>query len=227
MGGEIALLLLVVICAALMLGYPVALTRMSWAWLAVDLAVPLLALHVLRVMEERDAAMDALLELSATDPLTGLPNRRGFSARAAAALAQAGRAGLPSAVLALDLDRFKSINDAHGHPAGDAVLVALAEVLRGAVRGQDVAGRLGGEEFALLLPGTTREEAAAIAARLLAAVPAGVPHPAGGEARVTTSIGLAMVPKGRPARALAAALGRADQALYAAKRNGRNRVEAA
>jgi len=204
---------------------PVTLTGMSWAWLAFDFAVPVLALYALRLMRERDVAMDAVLALAESDPLTGLPNRRGFEARAAAALQAARRTGAPSTLLALDLDRFKRINDGHGHPAGDAVLRALAVVLRDGLRAQDVPGRLGGEEFAVLLPATGPEEATAIAARLLAAVPHAVPHPGGAGEVVTTSIGLAQVPRGRPGRALAVALARADRALYAAKRGGRNRVE--
>ncbi len=206
---------------------PVVLTGLSWTWMVFDFAVPVLSMHVLWLVEERDAALDAVLELAATDPLTGLPNRRGFEARAGAALGAARRAGRPCAVAVLDLDHFKAVNDAHGHAAGDAVLRGLAQALRAGIRAGDVPGRLGGEEFAILLPGVTADEATALAERLRLALPSAVPHPAGGDARVTASIGIAAVPPGRPARALAVALARADRALYAAKRGGRDRVERA
>jgi diguanylate cyclase (GGDEF)-like protein len=202
-----------------------AIASGSWLWMAFDIAVPLLALRVLAVMRQRDAAMEELSRLAGTDPLTGLPNRRGFEANARALLAPRGRR---ASVLLLDLDRFKSINDGHGHPAGDAVLRAAAEVLGRHLRGGDVPARLGGEEFAVLLPGTGATEAAALAERLRAALAAEVPHPAGAPASVTVSIGVAAVARdGAPQPALDAALAAADAALYRAKQGGRNRVEAA
>jgi diguanylate cyclase (GGDEF)-like protein len=124
-----------------------------------------------------------------------------------------------------DVDRFKSINDGHGHPAGDVVLVGLADVLRGAARAGDIAGRLGGEEFALLCPGLDAAGAASVAERLRAALRAGVPHPAGGDAAVTASAGVAEIAvRDAPGAALDAALKAADAALYAAKDGGRDRV---
>lgn len=198
-------------------------TTLSWAWFLFDLGVPALAIRVLRVTRQRDAALRRLTALAETDPLTALPNRRGFGARAGEALEAARRDGLPACVLLLDLDHFKAINDRHGHPAGDAVLVALAATLEQGLRRGDVPARLGGEEFAALLPGAALPDAIARAEALRQAIAAAVPHPAGGEARVTASFGVA--PVGR--RGLEAALAAADRALYAAKRNGRDRVEAA
>ncbi len=195
----------------------------SWVWLVFDLGVPLLALVVLGVVRERDAALAQLAAMSETDPLTGIGNRRGFEARALAAIAAAHRAGQGAAVLLLDLDRFKAINDGFGHPIGDAVLRATAETLARTVRSEDVLGRLGGEEFAVLVPRAGKDAAAALGERLRLAVREGVRHPDPG-ARVTLSAGLALLGEGPPALALNAALAAADQALYAAKRAGRDRL---
>ncbi|MBP0467034.1 GGDEF domain-containing protein [Roseomonas sp. PWR1] len=197
----------------------------SWIWMLFDAAVPVLALIALRVTRERDAALARLSSMAVTDPLTGLANRRGFTDAAMAAIAACRRDGAPAALVMFDVDRFKSINDGHGHPAGDAVLVALADVLLRGARAGDITGRLGGEEFALLCPGLDAPGAAAVAERLRAALRAGVPHPAGGDAAVTASAGVAEIAvRGAPAGALDAALKAADEALYAAKAGGRDRV---
>jgi diguanylate cyclase (GGDEF)-like protein len=160
-----------------------------------------------------------------TDPLTALRNRRGFLRAAEGALARSLRNGERAAVVMIDLDRFKAINDAHGHEAGDAVLRGAAEVLLSMLRGGDLAGRLGGEEFALLLPGASPEVAAGAAERLRRALSARVHHP-DPLARVTASFGVAAIDmRGpAPAAALQAALREADGALHAAKRTGRDRI---
>jgi diguanylate cyclase (GGDEF)-like protein len=181
---------------------------------------------MLRVMTERDAALEQLATLSTTDPLTGLPNRRGFEMQAKAALAEAQRAGRPCCALALDLDRFKAINDGFGHPAGDAVLRATADALRGALREGDVPGRLGGEEFGVLLPDCDAAGGVLLAERLRAAIRLDVAHPDPAR-EVTVSVGVAQLGAGAPARALGKALASADRALYAAKRAGRDRVKLA
>jgi diguanylate cyclase (GGDEF)-like protein len=197
----------------------------SWVWLTFDAAVPLLALVALRVTRQRDAALARLSSMAVTDPLTGLANRRGFTDAAMAAIAECRRAGSQAALVMFDVDRFKSINDGHGHPAGDAVLVGLAEAIRRGARASDVTGRLGGEEFAVLCPGLDAAGAAAVAERLRAALRADVPHPAGRDAAVTASAGVAEVAvRDAPAAALDAALRAADAALYAAKEGGRDRV---
>uniref|UniRef100_UPI001E3CA62F GGDEF domain-containing protein n=1 Tax=Neoroseomonas rubea TaxID=2748666 RepID=UPI001E3CA62F len=95
----------------------------SWVWMLFDAAVPVLALVALRVTRERDAALARLSSIAVTDPLTGLANRRGFAEAAMAAIAACRARGAPAALVMFDVDRFKSINDGHGHPAGDEVLV--------------------------------------------------------------------------------------------------------
>jgi diguanylate cyclase (GGDEF)-like protein/PAS domain S-box-containing protein len=169
-------------------------------------------------------AMEAeLTRLATTDTLTGLANRRQFLAQAGIELARIRRFAQPTALLMLDLDFFKRVNDQHGHAAGDAVLQACAAILQGALRQVDVAGRLGGEEFAVLLPGSGLAEAGKFAERVRALIAAhGVPF-GGQEIRLTVSIGIAALTADdtSPDTALA----RADAALYRAKAAGRNRVE--
>ena len=203
-------------------GEPITLA--SWLWLSFDSAVPLLVLRALEVMAERDAAMAQLARAAVTDPLTGLANRRGFTTAAEAAITTCRRQGLPASVIVSDLDRFKAVNDGHGHAAGDAVLTGMAGVLRRHLRAGDIAGRLGGEEFAVLCPGLDRDGAGAIAERLRAALRAEVPHPAGPGTPVTTSARIASVAGGDVTAALDVALVAADRALYAAKEAGRDRA---
>lgn len=197
----------------------------SWAWLAFDLLLPGFGLLLLRALDERDAALARLAQQAITDPLTGLRNRRGFLDAATAVLAIASRQAEPVALISLDLDRFKAINDGHGHAAGDAVLRGTAQVLQAALRRGDLAGRIGGEEFVLLLPGTGLAAAAQTAERLRLALSEGVAHPGAG-GRVTASFGVAAL-EGRGVAALEPALAAADAALYAAKHGGRDRVEVA
>ncbi len=199
-------------------------TREDWAWRVLDVLLALFFLLLIEGWRRRDAQIAILAAQSETDPLTGLPNRRGFAARSDAALIEARRQGEPCAVVALDLDRFKAINDGHGHAAGDVVLRGVGAAIRASVRGGDVSGRLGGEEFALLLPGDSIADAVSVAERLRALIRATVPHPAGGDAAVTLSVGVATVGPGAPQEALDAALAAADRALYDAKQQGRDRV---
>lgn len=173
-------------------------------------------------ISERQRLQDDLLRLATTDALTGLYNRGHFFERAEAEKARAERYGYPLACLILDLDRFKQINDSHGHATGDAALVAVAATLRGLLRGADVIGRIGGEEFALLLPQTDVAGATAFAERLRKSV-AALDIPRDQESfRVTISIGVATVEA--TDSSIAQALRRADQALYEAKLAGRDRV---
>lgn len=220
-----ALLTLNDLRAALSPGEQMASYAGAWLWLLYDAGVPLLLLHALGLIRQRDAALAALERASVTDPLTELANRRGFSASAEAALAACRRRGAAAAVVMFDLDRFKSINDGHGHAAGDAVLREAAAALRSHVRAEDVVGRLGGEEFAILLPGLDATQAAALADRLRVEISRAVAHPAGDGAVVTASAGVA--PVERLDAGLEAALNAADRALYAAKEAGRNRVAVA
>ena len=161
--------------------------------------------------------------LAATDPLTGLPNLRAFRAALEREIAASLRSGDPCTLIAFDLDHFKAVNDTLGHAAGDEVLTRTAHALRAVARRADLPARLGGEEFAVLLPGTDTHDAAAVAERLRAAF-RGVDIP-GLERPVTASFGLATCPEdGVEAASLLAA---ADAAAYAAKRAGRDRVHLA
>ncbi|MBU8537336.1 sensor domain-containing diguanylate cyclase [Falsiroseomonas tokyonensis] len=175
---------------------------------------------------ERDVTLDKrqydeLEHLADRDTLTGVPNRRALLRGAEAELASRGDGGFCAAWV--DIDHFKRVNDTHGHPAGDAVLMAVADVLAENLRRVDLFGRMGGEEFAICMPGVTISEAGAVAERLRRAVEAAVFPTEVGPLRVTCSIG---VTAAQPGEALATLLARADTALYAAKQGGRNRVVA-
>jgi len=168
--------------------------------------------------------------LARTDHLTGLANRRQGERWLTALTAEAARTGRPLACLMVDLDRFKAVNDTHGHPAGDLVLRAAGEALGGAVRGGDRVARHGGEEFLVLLPDTGLDGAWAVAARLrgrLAGRAVELADPAGGggpvRVAVTASVGLAGL---RPGETAGRLLARADAALARAKAAGRDRAEA-
>jgi len=181
-----------------------------------------------RQVEERNqalAAANARLEtLASTDPLTGLLNHRAFHARLDEEIARAARGGRPLALLLVDLDDFRAINNTHGHQAGDRALVAIAAALRASLRAGDSAGRLGGDEFAALLPEADLSEALAVAERARAAV-AGIALPADAATiRATTSLGVAALP--RHARTRDALIAAADQAAYAAKDAGKDCVRA-
>ncbi|HWH95879.1 MAG TPA: sensor domain-containing diguanylate cyclase [Baekduia sp.] len=162
---------------------------------------------------------ERLREQARTDELTGLFNRRHFHERLGAELAGVRRSGEPVALLLLDVDDFKAVNDAHGHQAGDAVLRAFAQLLSEAVRGADVVCRTGGEEFAVILPGTGEAEAVAAAHRLVAAVRDGGLGPHGA---ITASVGLAIAPA--EADTVAALFRAADDRLLAAKVQGKDRA---
>jgi diguanylate cyclase (GGDEF)-like protein len=167
---------------------------------------------------------DALYELATHDSLTGLPNRRHFVERADAEIARALAQDRPLAVAILDLDHFKRVNDLHGHARGDDVLRHFAVLLRSAAGETTMAARLGGEEFAWLLPDTDLDAARHHAETLRTAVAAllrAAPD-ADADAAVTVSVGLATLTAQRSDRA--ALLQAADHALYVAKAEGRNRV---
>ena len=161
--------------------------------------------------------------LSRTDELTGLNNRRAFTELCGRALEQARRYARPLSLVMLDIDHFKQVNDTYGHAAGDRVLQALAEAIRGTAREADIAGRLGGEEFAVMLPETGGVEATTLAERLRTVV-AGlrVPHD---NATITFTCSLGLATRNDDVAVLDTLLNRADQALYRAKNSGRNRVD--
>ncbi len=164
------------------------------------------------------------IEMAITDQLTGLHNRRYLESHLATLAEQAQARGRPLAVMILDIDFFKAVNDTYGHDAGDDVLREFATRIRRSIRGIDLACRYGGEEFVVVMPETDLRVAGLVAERLRAAV-AGEPFAIENGARridVTLSIGIATFGGGDDA--IAAVLKRADQALYRAKHDGRNRV---
>ena len=176
---------------------------------------------------EAKARESELRNLAYTDTLTGIPNRRYFLARAALELRRAQREGIPFAVLALDIDRFKQVNDQLGHQAGDAVIRCFAQTCMQQLRGHDICGRLGGDEFAILLPQTTRQVAFDVAQRLRLAIQEAscLPPVSQSGMTLTTSIGIAEFLPISSVKDADELLDRADQALYRAKQAGRNRVE--
>lgn len=194
---------------------PVALEAIVFAQV---IAVLMVSLTKERVEKRLNAA-------ALTDALTGLANRRALLEHGAAALSDAARRGQPVAVIAFDLDRFKDINDRFGHPVGDAVLKAFAAAATATLRPADIVGRLGGEEFAVVLPGASASEAVAIAERLMAAFRAGSAAVEGCDEGCTTSAGVAASANGQTT--IEQLLLAADRALYAAKRDGGDRLRLA
>jgi diguanylate cyclase (GGDEF)-like protein len=184
---------------------------------------------MLVVSEQAHSAYGRTLELEArlrrealTDGLTNIMNRRAFFDMAEKAWMGCTRTKRPLCVLLLDVDNFKSVNDAHGHAVGDDLLRRLAVVLTQELRGADLLCRYGGEEFAVLLPETTRESGLGVAERLRAAVRTMAVQTSTGSVGCAVSIGLAAL-EGEPV-SLDHLLSEADTALYKAKREGRDRV---
>jgi two-component system, cell cycle response regulator len=169
--------------------------------------------------------LDESVELAVTDALTGLHNRRYMETHLAALAEQAGATGRPLSLVLVDIDNFKSINDTHGHEAGDSVLRQFASRFRRNTRSIDLACRIGGEEFVIVMPDSGLERACQIGERLRECI-ADEPFQADGgiKLKVTASVGVATLD--RPLGSLDALFKRADQALYVAKRGGRNRVVA-
>jgi diguanylate cyclase (GGDEF)-like protein len=197
---------------------PGALARPRW--IAVAGVLVALTLVIGKLRDEVLRLGGQLAREARHDPLTGLLNRRGFLAAAEVELARAVRTGAPLSVLAVDVDHFKLLNDGFGHPAGDAALEALGHLLLGLARGHDLVARTGGEEFALLLPGTDQPAALHVAQRLRDAV-----QDLRAARPLTVSIGLDVLDPGQGERELDDLLLGADRALYRAKANGRDRVE--
>jgi two-component system, cell cycle response regulator len=164
------------------------------------------------------------MEFAITDPLTGLYNRRYMESHSGLLVTRATERNKPLSILMIDIDHCKAVNDTHGHNAGDAVLREFSERLRGCIRGIDLASRLGGEEFVVVMPDTDMGVASKVAERIRRRV-AGEAFPlvqSGGLIDVTISVGLAGLLDARDSAAQL--LKRADEALYRAKRSGRNRV---
>lgn len=169
--------------------------------------------------------------LSVTDELTGLNNRRALLEQANRLFAQSTRTGDPVSLALIDIDHFKQVNDVHGHPTGDRILVELAALLKQYVRRADVVARIGGEEFCVLMPSTDADGAAELCERLRQAVDEydfrGTPgQPAPLSVTISTGVTTSRTDRAPPDDSFAALYPRADQALYQAKLNGRNCVEA-
>ncbi len=174
-----------------------------------------------QLAERRNAKLHRLM---AEDALTGCQNRRALDEQGDALIAQSHDAGRPIACVMVDLDHFKTINDTHGHAAGDAVLRHVGEMLRRVFAGVGPVFRYGGEEFCVLLPGHNAAEAGWNAERMRVAIEAApVPLADGETLHVTASVGVADVAAGH-AMSCGTLIDRADQCLYAAKRGGRNQV---
>ncbi|HWI41923.1 MAG TPA: diguanylate cyclase, partial [Verrucomicrobiae bacterium] len=219
--------------------------RLVYVLLSVSLlrdaaGLPLYFISQIQDVTERRRAEELLLEakkeaeearrvaemLAATDYLTGLLNRRAFTERLDAELARRGREAAAISVIIADIDDFKKINDSYGHAVGDTVLKEFARALRSSSRMYDFAGRYGGEEFVVALPGTQREEAVLVAERMRQEVMACTVmldgRPSG--IRITASFGVATCTGGVGAGCSDQMVRAADGAMYAAKRAGKNRV---
>lgn len=198
-------------------------TPLNVAFLALGiLTLPCLSIGV--VMLAYDRMAERMERLASIDELTGAFVRREFMAQAEAHVERASRTGSHFAVAILDIDNFKAVNDGHGHAAGDRALSHFSSTVARGIRRGDIFGRLGGEEFAVLFPATSRADAVALVNRLRLQVSAStlaVPH---GEVVCTFSAG---VDEYRTGETLANLMARADAALYSAKAMGRNRVVSA
>ena len=179
-------------------------------------------LAALVLIWSRSERMRILQRQASQDPLTGLKNRRRFEEDLRTELARSRREKTTGALLMLDVDNFKQVNDTLGHPTGDKVIEEIAGVLDGRMRETDVLARVGGDEFAVVLPRCEREEAAAVGDEITRAVRDHVPAEEG-IPRITISVGIAMFGVGADLT-FEEAMADADQAMYAAKAGGRDGV---
>ena len=169
-----------------------------------------------------EAAYQTSQTLAATDPLTGIANRRGFFEQAEKEVSRSLREQTPIGIMQLDLDNFKQVNDTHGHAAGDAVLIQATRVMAGCLRHYDLLGRLGGEEFAILLPDTPLDEVCRIAERIRLSIDKTKLTQDGIDIPMSVSIGISYRSDGT--ERIEKLLAEADCALYMAKAQGKNRV---
>jgi diguanylate cyclase (GGDEF)-like protein len=189
------------------------------------IVAPLVSHSMMGLLYELERVRDELHQVAIRDGLTHAYNRRFFMARLEVEGERARRDGQPLSVMMIDVDRFKAINDGHGHATGDLVLERMARLLIDTLRPYDVIARYGGEEFVALLPGTTLAQAVQIAERVRSAVEAQSMRTAqGATIAVTASLGVATL--AGDAESPAAMLERADHAMYRAKNGGRNRCVA-
>ena len=180
----------------------------------VGTTVQALVTHARGQQRERNRLLAQLDELAHTDALTGLANRRAWQSELERGLARARRTGEPVSVALLDIDGFKAVNDRHGHPGGDSLLIRVARSWSDVLRPDDVLARIGGDEFAVVMPGCSHADAADLRQRLRARMPS--PY--------TCSVGLATW---EPPESPDQLMGRADNALYDAKRDGHDHASSA
>jgi diguanylate cyclase (GGDEF)-like protein len=205
----------------------------GWGWLsngllrqcyvaALYLGMLLYAFGMLLI--ERERLQQELARLQVVDPVTDVPNRRGFFAALAPWMSLARRPGHATAVVTLDLDGFKRVNDGYGHPAGDVVLRHIAEVCKRQLRDSDQLGRLVGGQFAILLPRTGPDEASLVAERMRAAIENSPCKTERALITMTASFGVTTI---RPDDSSVTLFQRLEAALQEAKQNGRNRIQQA
>lgn len=205
-------------------GYDIEVSLAMWFATFVPLIVtPLMSWHLIGMLLKTYRIEEEMRELASHDSLTGLLSRHAFfeNANSYASLARRDQSAFSVAIV--DLDYFKSINDQYGHPAGDAVLKLFADVVNSVSRRSDIIGRLGGEEFALVLPSTSAAEAYEFAGRLQHAIGKAVLKYKDDIIKYTASIGLASYDP-ESEETLDSLLAHADQALYQAKAAGRNQT---
>ncbi|MCW5718860.1 MAG: GGDEF domain-containing protein [Bauldia sp.] len=197
----------------------------SFSWFAIESSIFVYALAVLMVTLVKERIETRLRAAALTDPLTGLPNRRALFDRANSMIAHGARYRRPTTVIVFDLDRFKQINDTYGHPVGDAVIRAFASAASATLRAGDCIGRIGGEEFAAILPDTDEACGRIAAERIMRAFAGGVADLRFGRGNCTASAGLSSAP--RSTMSIEMMLHAADRALYEAKRLGGNQLRTA
>jgi diguanylate cyclase (GGDEF)-like protein len=217
-------LMLPILLGDLLQAHDAAFTGSMWVKLfAIELVLYAVGTVFVIFMLVSDRAVTVHKTAASMDPLTGMFNRRGFAEACSRVIDREANAGRPVTVMIFDIDHFKSINDRFGHPAGDEILKLFAAVVVNGLRITDLSGRIGGEEFAALLP-CSLEEGVVVAERVREAFESSGIVDETGPVDTTVSIGVAGGPAGTELDVLLAA---ADTALYQAKRGGRNRVEAA
>jgi diguanylate cyclase (GGDEF)-like protein len=211
-------------------GVLVMLTPDGWGWVSNTLLQVLTsgAFYLLMLLNgfgylllSREQLQNELTRIAVIDPLTDVHNRRGFFSVLAPWMSLARRPGLPTALVLLDLDQFKRVNDSYGHPAGDTVLRAIVDVCKKQLRDSDQLGRLVGVQFALLLPRTSMPDAAMVAERIRAAIEASPVKTERAMISMTVSMGVTTI---RADDSTISLFKRADEALETAKVQGRNRV---
>lgn len=207
-------------------GFGPDVAQLWGALLGLETVLVTILFGITAIAMDRERAASLHRREALEDVLTGIGNRRALFRSGAALVAEARRTGLPVALLLMDLDGFKLVNDLHGHPVGDRLLVAFAHLAHDYLPPTSLVCRVGGEEFAAVLPGADAERARAVADEIRSLFAHIVLEGPQGAVRTTVSIGVALAGAAEPAAEMVDLLGRADLCLYAAKHGGRDRVVA-